>query len=276
MTTVVIQDIRDALNGARTAGTPLVFGHRGCAAVALENTLDAFARARADGIPGVELDIQLSRDEAIVVHHDRDLRRLGGHEGLIAELPAQELAEIPLSDGKRKLSATGVPTLEAVFETLGPEIFVDIEIKSYPDTPVAIAEKLVALIRRLDIASRVFVSSFDPRRIRDFHRAWRREELPAAGNEPPCAAIYADVDEVPWMLRRGAGAVLGGCSIRKPSWRDVVTADGKTYEAEKPVRGTVVPWTVNDAVVARALRDAGVAGLIGDDPVMLSQAIQVR
>ncbi|MFW5643564.1 MAG: glycerophosphodiester phosphodiesterase [Alkalispirochaeta sp.] len=271
----MIQDIRQALAGARDAGTPIVFGHRGCAAVALENTLDAFARARADGVPGVELDVQLARDGTIVVHHDRDLRRLGGQEVPIAEVSAQELAALPLSDGKRGLSATGVPTLEAVIETLGPEIYVDIEIKSYADIPVSIADALVALLLRLGIANRVFISSFDPRRIRDFHRAWHREVLPAGGTEPPCAAIYADVEEVPWMLRRGAGMILGGCSIRKPSWRDIVSTDGEeSHGVSRPLRGTVIPWTVNDGAVARTLRNAGVAGLIGDDPVMLREALE--
>jgi len=193
---------------------------------------------------------------------------------MIVDTTARELAEIPLSDPKRGLSATGVPTLESVLETLGTEVFVDIEIKSYPDTPVAIAEKLVTLIDRLGIANRVFVSSFDPRRIREFHRAWRRAALQTGGDEPPCAAIYADIDEVPWMLRRGAGAVLGGCTIRKPSWRDIVAADGDGQAAGRPIRGTVIPWTVNDVPVARALRDVGVAGVIGDDPAMLREALR--
>jgi len=47
-----------------------VFAHRGATASARENTLEAFAEARALGADGVELDVRRSRDGALVVHHD--------------------------------------------------------------------------------------------------------------------------------------------------------------------------------------------------------------
>ena len=49
---------------------PLVFGHRGASAVAPENTILAFARARELGADGVELDVRRTADDVLVVHHD--------------------------------------------------------------------------------------------------------------------------------------------------------------------------------------------------------------
>jgi len=56
--------------------------HRGGAQLMPENTLAAFADALARGCDGVELDVQLSRDGAVVVHHDfrlmKDVARESG------------------------------------------------------------------------------------------------------------------------------------------------------------------------------------------------------
>jgi glycerophosphoryl diester phosphodiesterase len=260
---MVNNDIGTALDNARHSGQPVVFGHRGCAAVALENTISAFSRARADGVPAVELDIQLSADNRIVVFHDRDLQRLAGSPAQIATTSSAELSKTDLADDHRGLAARGVPVLSDVLETLGPDMYVDIEIKTYAEISPSIAEALVTCIQRHDIADRVIVSSFDPRRVRQFRRAAAQHggKLTAI----PGAAIYARTADVPWILRRGAGRFLGGGHLRKPSWKDL------SLQHRLPP-GTL-PWTVNDSAVAVQLRDLGAAGLIGDDPARLIEAL---
>lgn len=47
-----------------------VIAHRGGAALRVENTLAAFGNAIRLGADGAELDVQLSRDGQVVVHHD--------------------------------------------------------------------------------------------------------------------------------------------------------------------------------------------------------------
>ena len=49
--------------------SPLVIGHRGASAEAPENTIAAFELALAQGADGVELDVQLAADGALVVIH---------------------------------------------------------------------------------------------------------------------------------------------------------------------------------------------------------------
>lgn len=51
-----------------------VIGHRGAAGLAPENTLSGFARAWEMGVDGVELDVLLTADGEIVVHHDFRLK----------------------------------------------------------------------------------------------------------------------------------------------------------------------------------------------------------
>jgi glycerophosphoryl diester phosphodiesterase len=56
---------------SRTIGV----GHRGARAFAPENTIPAIRKAAAMGCPMIELDVHLSRDGEVVVHHDDDLLR---------------------------------------------------------------------------------------------------------------------------------------------------------------------------------------------------------
>src|ERR1700704_576148 len=77
---------------------PLVFAHRGGSALAPENTIEAFDNGLALGADGLELDVHLSRDGAVVVHHDRTLDRTTTLRGPIADRTADELrrAGIPM------------------------------------------------------------------------------------------------------------------------------------------------------------------------------------
>ena len=67
-------------------GQACCVGHRGARAYAPENTLVAFAKAAAMGCTMVELDVHLSRDGAVVVHHDD---RLGRCTDVKARFPAR-------------------------------------------------------------------------------------------------------------------------------------------------------------------------------------------
>src|SRR5439155_1371396 len=95
---------------------PLVFAHRGGSALAPENTLAAFDNALDLGADGIELDVRLSKDGAVVVHHDRTLERTTALHGPVAERTAQELR------------LAGVPTLADVLARYR-EVRVIIEMK---------------------------------------------------------------------------------------------------------------------------------------------------
>src|SRR3954464_8804639 len=71
---------------------PQVFAHRGGSALAPENTLAAFDNGLARGADGLELDVHLSRDGVVVVHHDRTLDRTTDLHGPLVHYSAQELS----------------------------------------------------------------------------------------------------------------------------------------------------------------------------------------
>src|SRR5881628_2776573 len=80
-----------------SSSRPLVFAHRGGAALAPENTIAAFDNGLALGADGLELDVHLSRDGVVVVHHDGLLDRTTTLRGPIAARDAAELrrADVP-------------------------------------------------------------------------------------------------------------------------------------------------------------------------------------
>lgn len=242
---------------ARATRTPLIFGHRGCAAVRVENTLAAFEYARDLGVDGVELDVQTSADGVVVVAHDSDLLRLGDDARSIAATTAGDLAAVPLrarGASGTQLSASGIPDLDSVLACLGREMLVDIEIKSYPEVPPDIAVRVADIIARHNAHHRVLVSSFDPRRVVRFRRIAKRRGLAV-----PTAVIWSGDREVPIFLRSGIGRRMTGSELDKPHW---ASSARKRYTKGPPR----LAWTVNDRETALTIARRGIAALIGDDP----------
>ncbi|MFO8042970.1 MAG: glycerophosphodiester phosphodiesterase family protein, partial [Alkalispirochaeta sp.] len=105
--------------------------------------------AETPGIAGVELDVQIARDGEVVVAHDGDLQRLAGDPRRIVEVPSAELATVPLHGTDRygqELTTVGVPTLNTVIDTLPSWMKIDIELKSYADTPRDAPERVARLL----------------------------------------------------------------------------------------------------------------------------------
>ena len=92
--TVALTNCKELLIDRRVEGAvTLVLAHRGYTGepgdgTVRENTLEAFAAARRRGADGVELDVRLSADGALVVHHDAEIPGLGRLANLaVAALP---------------------------------------------------------------------------------------------------------------------------------------------------------------------------------------------
>jgi glycerophosphoryl diester phosphodiesterase len=124
-----------------------VFAHRGCTQGFVENTLDAFAEADRIGADGVELDVRLTVDGGLAVHHDAEIPGLGVIGALgVADLPPH------------------VPLLADVLAVCDGMV-VNVEIKNAPQDPgwdpgEAVAALTAAAIEEAGWTDRVIVSSF--------------------------------------------------------------------------------------------------------------------
>ena len=86
-----------------------MYAHRGGAALRPENTIASFDNGLSLGADGLELDVHLSRDAVVVVHHDTTLERTTSGRGKVSALTADELAQLdaaywfnPVADGARR------------------------------------------------------------------------------------------------------------------------------------------------------------------------------
>ena len=88
-----------------------------------ENSAPAFVRAVKGGY-GIELDIQLSKDNKIMVFHDYDLKRMCGIDKKLSELTCAELKNIRLGN-----SEYTIPTLAEVLNLVDGRVPLLIELK---------------------------------------------------------------------------------------------------------------------------------------------------
>lgn len=109
-----------------------IFAHRGASKNALENTFQAFKKAKELGATGIELDIQRTKDNEIIVFHDVDFWRLAGVRKKVAECTWQDVQQLRL--GRRFIRwffPKSVPTFSEVLVWLQEEeMAVNIEIKA--------------------------------------------------------------------------------------------------------------------------------------------------
>lgn len=89
-----------------------------------ENSLAAFRRAVESGY-GMELDVQLTKDGRLVVHHDGNLKRVCGVDRDIRDMTYEELCAVPLPDGSK------VPLFQEVLELVDGRAPLIVEVKHY-------------------------------------------------------------------------------------------------------------------------------------------------
>ncbi|OQY35881.1 MAG: hypothetical protein B6I38_01050 [Anaerolineaceae bacterium 4572_5.1] len=141
---------------------PAIIAHRGACAYAPENTLSAFELAVQQQADAIELDVQLSADDHIIVIHDKTVNRTTDGEGLISNLPLKTLKELDAGSAyDDAFRGEKIPTLAEVFETVGKKIFINVELKSLL-TSKKLTEKVAKCVRDHNMASRVLFSSFNP------------------------------------------------------------------------------------------------------------------
>ena len=265
-------------------------GHRGARALFPENTLGGFQAAIAMGIRTIELDVGVTRDGAVVVHHDpalnpsttRDrsgawLRRAGP---LLRELTLRELGEFnvgrlrPGSSLARRFpqqaaqDGAGIPTLDQALALDGDTAW-NIEIKAMPNhpewtvAPEEMVERVLHIAGAAGALDRITIQSFDwraprhARRIRpSIARGWLTTASTLAGALWTGRAT-ASTDDAPDAIAAEGGGTW------TPLHANLTRA---RLNRAHGLGLVVIPWTVNDPADMRRLIGWGVDGLITDWP----------
>lgn len=230
-----------------------ILGHRGSRVPGPENTLMAIGAALAAGADGVEVDARRTGDERLVLCHD-------------ATRSGVALVEHPYDP------ALGAPLLADALDACRGRRMI-IEIKNVPGEPdhdaphERTADLIAGLLREraggADVgADDVVVSSFDwfaIERVRDdFAGAVPTAFLITRGVAIGAAVSYA-VE---------AGHVELHAPVR------TVLADAESVARCHDAGLRLVAWTVETVDEARALAEAGVDGIICDDPQAVVAALR--
>jgi len=231
----------------------LVIAHRGASGTRPENTLVSFRHAEALGAHMVELDVQLSRDGAVVVIHDWTLGRTAGARGRVASRTLEELQKLdagawfaPDYRGER------IPTLQQVLDAIALPI--NVELKARGED--GLEARVFDVVEAAGAGSRVVYSSFHP------------ESLVRLRQRSPSAAIAVLTSErrLARALRLAGRVGATALHIRKDG---VAPGEVRTAAAQGL---QIRAWTVNDPEEFARLEEAGVSGVFTDFPERFLQS----
>ncbi len=253
-----------------------VIAHGGAQGHAPANTLEAFDLALDMGADTLEMDLQLTADDEVVVTHDATVDRMTDGTGVIREMSAAEVGALDAGwafedeDGRHPWRGQGVriPTFAEVLDRY-PDTPMVVELKT--DAGQAIIDPAIELLRAhgRDDGS-VVVASFS----RDYLHPVRAQ-LPAVPTNMPEGETTA------FYIRHLAGLhpwwSPPGDVFQVPEHhegRHVVTP--RFVDAAERLGVEVQVWTVNEVEQMHRLLDGGVHGIMTDVPDRLVEVLDAR
>ena len=304
------------LNARRPSEKIYLVGHRGAAGLAPENTLSAFTKACEIGVDAIELDVLLTADNKIVVHHDYTLKPettrtpdgkwLSRPGPLIKQLTLATLKTYDvgrLKPGTRysrrypvqqPVDGERIPTLGEVISLLEADCDsatqLWIEIKTNPEkpdhtpAPETVVAAVVKLLRNHNFIDRIRILSFDWRALIHVQKI-----------APDIATVYLSLEGGGLNNiktgRPGASPWLAGLDIDdfRGSIPQAVKAAGGRYWAPyykhlthsllKEARGLgiqVFVWTPDKRSDMVRLIEMGVDGIESNRPDILKSVVNDR
>ena len=145
------------------AASRLVAGHRGFKAAYPENTLLSFREALKLGVPMLEFDLRLTKDDTLVVLHDETVDRTTDGSGPVSGFTFEALRQLdagswfaPAFEGER------IPSLAQLCELLRgyPDVLLNVEIKSNPRAKET-ADRAIAMLNAFGLLPRCVFTCFD-------------------------------------------------------------------------------------------------------------------
>jgi glycerophosphoryl diester phosphodiesterase len=241
-----------ALRG-RPPANPQIIAHRGGPAYAPENTLAAFRNAIAAGADWLEMDVQMTRDGALVVIHDETVDRTTNGTGRVADLTLEQIGTLDAGNGER------VPTFEEVIaqaKEAGVGVLAEAKL---PHLYPGIEARMVQAIVDANYVEKTVIQSFESQALEAIHALNPDIELCAlyglwglspSTPQPGEARTVCPMAEMvilnPWMIRQAH-------------------AEGRR----------VFVWfgAIEHPLTMRALLAFGADGLIVDDPLALARIL---
>jgi glycerophosphoryl diester phosphodiesterase len=224
-----------------TLGSPMtrIFAHRGASKKFKENTLEAFSYASDIGAQWIELDVWLSKDQILTVHHDEKLKN-GKH------VSSNVFSDFP----------SDVPSLQDVLDStrgIGLNIEIKTRDNAYLDTWTEhLVDHLSAALAREGTSREFLISSFNYKALLHFKK--RNPAIPVG------LLIWEFNGDPHSLLEKVMGA---GFQSIHPADSFVDQAFIEVFHRNNI---DVHVWTVNEESRIKELLDIGVDGIFTDVP----------
>lgn len=250
------------------AGAPLLFAHRGGAALAPENTLEAFRRAVENwGADVLEMDVRLTRDGELVVIHDATVDRTTDGSGAVRDHDLRTLRRLDAgfsfedAAGDTPFRGKGVeiPLFHDVLEAF-PDVRLNVDAKERDAAPA-----LVRAIEAHGAVDRVLAASAD-------------EECRAQrfGYRGPTSATTRQVRLFYYLHRLPLGGpyVPRTDALQIPDrWEGRAVTTPRLIRAAHAKNLPVHVWTIDEPDAMRRLLAWGVDAIQSDRPDVLARVL---
>jgi len=232
-----------------------VIGHRGAAALRPENTMASVLKAIEDGADWVEIDVQETADDVVIIAHDSDFMKLAGVNLKVWDATMDDIAGIDIGSWfGPEYAAERAPTLHDVLSAAKGKAKVIIELKYYGHD-VDLENRVVAIVEELGMQDDIATMSLKypaVQKMKSLRPDWRAGVL--------AATAVGDLSGL-----EGDFVAVNAATVSPGLIRQVHDAGKQIYV-----------WTVNDPLQMSAMASMGVDGLITDRPAMAQEVLRVR
>ena len=244
-------------------------GHRGASHDAPENTVVAFKLGFEQGADFVEADLRLTSDGHIILLHDNDTKRVGGTDKPAIKQTLAEIRKLDVGSFKgSKYAGEKVPTLAEGLAVVPAGKGIFLELKAGPE----IVPPLVAALKQspLKPEQQVIIG-------------FNLQTVTLAKKALPHLKVYwlasfkQDKQTKQWkpdsreVLAKAKAAGLDGVDLQAGA-----VVDARLVQAARAAGLEVHVWTVNDAMLAKKMRQAGVVSITTDRPEWLREQLTVK
>lgn len=229
------------------------FAHRGSLTEAPENTIPSFKYALKHGAQAIELDVQLSKDNHLIVWHDATFSRFNKNETRrLNTYTLEEIKQINVGEMFPNITEPISPaTLEEVLAICPPDVTLNIEIKNIPLIHQGIEKALFDCLHTHNRLENIIVSSFDHVALQNFQQLAPKVRL-------GMLFYYRILN--PWSYAQQSG--LNIYSIHPNN----IYTDRLFIEKCRQHGFHVYPFTVNSTQRYHELIEFGVSGVFSDAP----------
>lgn len=229
----------------------LVVGHAGASSIAPKNTLKAFQKAIDLEADSIEFDLQITKDDKLVLSHDLNILSASGYNGRISEMTLIELKKLDFGEGEK------IPTLTELIKIAKNKIGLIFDVK-----PSGISQKLVQIIMLENVANQSIISSFSLKELIEIRKKNKDLKIGLILSEKMTSSILI-TKRIKKAIKYNFNSIHLHFSVIEP--QIVKFCHDNNLK--------VLAWTVNNVKDMELLIQMGIDGIITDDIQLLQKVL---